>query len=49
MIGELTASFGYSTLDITIFGVSFIVGGITGSVIFGILLEKFKIYKTVLL
>ena len=49
IIGEIAATFGYSDIDITIFGVGFIFGGMVGSVIFGLLLEKYKIYKTVLL
>ena len=48
IIGEVTAAYGYSDLDITIFGIAFIIGGMLGSVVFGIVLEKWKCYKIVL-
>lgn len=47
IVGELTATFGYSNIDITIFGICFIIGGISGSIFFGWVLGKYKTYKLV--
>ena len=48
IIGELAATYGYSDVDITVFGICFIVGGILGCIFFGIILDNWHNYKTVL-
>ena len=45
VVGVITEKFGYSAFDNSIFGVAFIVSGISGSIVHGILLDKYNKYK----
>jgi FLVCR family feline leukemia virus subgroup C receptor-related protein len=45
IIGEAASQFKYSTNDPSVFGALFIVGGIVGSAVFGIWVEKTRMYK----
>mmetsp|Transcript_7812 Transcript_7812/g.7382 ORF Transcript_7812/g.7382 Transcript_7812/m.7382 type:complete len:98 (+) Transcript_7812:735-1028(+) len=44
-VSVITEKFGYSSTDNSIFGVVFIVSGISGSILHGILLDKYGKYK----
>lgn len=45
IIGQAATGFGYSITDASLFGALFIAGGIFGSVIFGVWVEKTRSYK----
>ena len=45
IIGQAATGFGYTVDDASIFGALFIVGGIVGSVIFGVWVENTRSYK----
>jgi FLVCR family feline leukemia virus subgroup C receptor-related protein len=45
IVGEATAKYGFSNDDASLFGALFIVGGIIGSVVFGIYVENTRKYK----
>lgn len=45
VVGETVAAFGFSSDDASVFGAVFVAGGVTGSIIIGIILEKTKAYK----
>lgn len=45
VVSVVTEKFGYSSTDNSIFGVAFIISGITGSIVHGILLDKYSKYK----
>lgn len=47
MVSSVTAPFGYTSIDNSIFGAVFIFFGVTGSFIFGILLDKYAKYKLI--
>ena len=44
-VGVITEKFGYSSTDNSVFGVVFIISGITGSFVHAILLDKYSKYK----
>ena len=45
VVSSLTKPYGYHPSDNAIFGVTYIVAGVIGSVIIGILLDKYRKYK----
>ena len=45
--GILSAALGYSPTDISMFGALFIIGGVFGSMVLGLIFEKKKKYRTV--
>ena len=49
IIGILVSALGYGPADASLFGAVFIVGGIIGSAVFGIIVEIYKNYRVVTL
>lgn len=49
VLGEIATVYGYAPEESSLFGVIIIVGAVIGSILYGVLLEKLKNYKTVLI
>jgi len=48
VVASVTAPFGYTAADNSIFGATFIFFGVVGSFVFGILLDKYAKYKLII-
>lgn len=48
VVASVTAPFGYTAVDNSIFGATFIFFGVTGSFVFSILLDKYAKYKLII-
>jgi predicted MFS family arabinose efflux permease len=48
VLGEIATVYGFEPEEASLFGVTIIVGAISGSILYGYLLEKLKNYKSVL-
>lgn len=49
VVSSLTAPYGYTSVHNSIFGAVFIVSGILGSFVYGVLLDKYQKYKLIFL
>ena len=48
VLGEIATVYGYTPEDSSLFGICIIAGAVVGSILYGMVLEKLKNYKTVL-